>query len=341
MSIPGTAFAGRLRGRAGLVAAVALSLVAPLAVPAAAQTAPRTAETAAQQLRRMDAEIKALQRKVFPGGDGKFFSPEITAGATTAVPVGTPATSPVTDILARMDSLEAQLARLTAQVEEDHNRLGKLEAQLAALQATTSPAPAPASAAQSPTTSPAPATGATIAANTAAMTGIAPAPATSAPKPAPKPTAAPAAQPPADRVAAVRAIVKPQTADAGDDEYSYGFRLWEAKFYPEAQQQLLIFLDKYPRHSRISYGRNLLGRAYLDDGKPNTAATYFVQNYNADPAGARAPDSLLYLAVAMNQLKQTDKACVALAELAEKFPAVVSGRLSADHARIRAGIRCN
>ena len=80
------------------------------------------------------------------------------------------------------------------------------------------------------------------------------------------------AKPSPQRLAAVRAIPKPQTADAGDDEYSYGFRLWEAKFYPEAQQQLKLLIDKYPRYPRISYARNLLGRAYLDDGKPRDAA---------------------------------------------------------------------
>jgi hypothetical protein len=69
------------------------------------------------------------------------------------------------------------------------------------------------------------------------------------PKPA---TTTAAAAPPASRVAAVRAIEKPQTNDPADDEYSYGFRLWEAKFYPEARQQLKMFVDKYPRHSRVS-----------------------------------------------------------------------------------------
>ena len=33
-----------------------------------------------------------------------------------------------------------------------------------------------------------------------------------------------------ERLAAVQAIAKPQTDDAGDDEYSYGFRLWNAGF---------------------------------------------------------------------------------------------------------------
>jgi TolA-binding protein len=80
-----------------------------------------------------------------------------------------------------------------------------------------------------------------------------------------------AAGPSEERIAAVQQITKPQTGDEGDDEYTYGFRLWDAGFYPEAQQQLSRFVERYPEHWRISYGRNLLGRAYLDDGKPDDA----------------------------------------------------------------------
>ena len=41
-----------------------------------------TPVTAAAQddarLRRVEAEIRALQRAVFPGGDGRYFTPEVT-----------------------------------------------------------------------------------------------------------------------------------------------------------------------------------------------------------------------------------------------------------------------
>jgi TolA-binding protein len=141
-------------------------------------------------------------------------------------------------------------------------------------------------------------------------------------------------------VAAVRAIEKPKTNDAGDDEYTYGFRLWDAKFYPEAQQQLKMYIDRHPRHSKISYGRNLLGRAYLDDGKPREAATWFLQNYQADKTGARAADSLLLLAESMRQLKDTSRACIALAEFAETYPIEAAGRLKSQYDTTRNGVKC-
>ena len=141
--------------------------------------------------------------------------------------------------------------------------------------------------------------------------------------------------------AAVSAIEKPVSTDKGEDEYLYGYRLWEAKFFPEAVQQLKATTDKYPRHKRISHARNLLGRAWLDDGKPGTAAPVFLQNYQSDKAGDRAPDSLLYLAVAMTRLKETQRACVALAEFAEVYPQDATGRLATQHGAAKAAVKCN
>jgi TolA-binding protein len=160
----------------------------------------------------------------------------------------------------------------------------------------------------------------------------------SAPKPKPTPAAS---GPSAQRLAAVRAIAKPQTEDPGDDEYSYGFRLWEAKFYPEAQQQLKMMIDRYPRHAKVSYARNLLGRAFLDDGKARDAATWFLQNYNAGKTGDRASDSLLFLAESMRQLKDVNRSCIALSEFASNFPREAAGRLKAQYDATRSGVKCN
>jgi TolA-binding protein len=229
-------------------------------------------------------------------------------------------------MLTRMDGLEGQVAKLTAQVEEDRNRLEKMDARLAALEAGKSSGADPASSS---------ATGS----NTTAMTSTTSRPAaTATPKPAV--TVTKPADPSAKRLAAVRAVAKPDTGDAGDDEYSYGFRLWEAKFYPEAQQQLKLFLTKYPKHSRGSFARNLIGRSYLDEGNPREAASWFLQNYKANPKGDRAPDSVLMLAESMRQLKDTGRACVALDQFVREFPAEAAGRLKAQYLATKGGLKC-
>lgn len=325
-----------LRGRLPLVA-LALGLSGPLAVPFAAPImAQTTAKPATQvdpemRLRRIEAEIRAVQRKVFPEGVGKTFVPEITAGQTVTTPTGTPAAPAVTDLLARMDAVEAQVTRLTAQVEEGQNRAAKTEERLAKLELAAAP---PLGDTEVSSTAPATA----LSATPSAPKPVAAKPATIAPTTA-KPAAKPLT-PSATRLAGVQAIEKPVDGDAGSNEYMYGFRLWEAKFYPEAQQQLQIYVDRYPKHKLISHGRNLLGRSWLDDGKPGTAAQFFLQNYLADKKGARAPDSLLYLGVAMVKLKDTEKACGAFTELAATYPTEVAGRIKTQYDNARASVKC-
>lgn len=289
--------------RVSVCGVVAAGLVVTLMpAPAGAQDEAR--------LRRIEAELRALQREVFPGGDGRFFAPEVDRGQTQPQQqVGTPAGSALSDVLARLDAIESQLAGLTARGEENANQLAQLEARLDEALAN-----APAQAAAQPV-------------------GVIPAPAGQA--------SAPAAAPSPARVAAVQAIEKPSTGDAGDDEYSYGFRLWDAGFFPEARQQLALFLERYPNHARASFGRNLLGRAYLDDGQPREAATHFFENYQANKQGARAGDSLLYLSEAMIALGDTNRACIALAEFGETYPGLATGRLKEQYDRNRSRVRCS
>ncbi len=300
---------------------LAVFAVAATSLPAAAQDVDEA------RIRKIESEVRALQRTVFPGGAGRFFEPEISGSAaapSTTVPNSSTA---VTDILARLDALEAQLQGLTSQTEQNTNSLSLLTTRVAALETPASSAPI---AAQPIASAPAAILGAmTGGASTAAV----PAQSTQA-KAAPSgPTAA--------RLAAVQEIAKPQTDDPGDDEYSYGFRLWDAGFYPEAQQQLTLFVEKYPNHSRLSYGRNLLGRAYLDDGKAKEAAPWFLRNYQANKQAARAPDSLLFLAEAMIAQKDTSRACIALAEFGDTYPALASGRLADQYQSSLRKVKCN
>ena len=311
-----------------LYAVAALALSVPAMGPLWAQNSGETEV----RIRKVESEVAALQRAVFPGTDGRFF-PQVQSGQPASTQPGSAASAPSADMLARMDALEGQVARLTAQVEEDHNRMEKLDARLAVIETGTKPAVAAGPPNSSSTDS-----------NLAAM-GAAPkpVPAPAAVKPAVKPGAKPAtaSDAAAKRVAAVSAVPKPKTRDAGDDEYSYGFRLWEAKFFPESEQQLKMFLQKYPKHSRTSYARNLLGRNYLDDANAREAAGWFLQNYKLEPKGDRAPDSLLLLGEAMRQMGDSKRGCVALKQFAGTFPAEAAGRLKTQYDATSAGLKCN
>lgn len=68
---------------AGVAVAVAVVFTAP--VPALAQD-----EVSEARVRKIEAEVRALQRKVFPGGDTRFFEPEINTQQTRQTPPQTP-----------------------------------------------------------------------------------------------------------------------------------------------------------------------------------------------------------------------------------------------------------
>lgn len=294
----------------------AAAVLATTPIPALAQ------DDTEARLRKAEAEIRALQRTVFPGGDGRFFEPSISPNSGPSLKQNTPettalpSTTALTDVLARLDAMELQLQRLTAKSEENTNALAALNTRIAALEAAGAVRTVPTDDGD---------IGSATEGNLDAMTGSGEEQASAErADPEPQNTTGPSEE----RLAGVQAITKPQTDDPGDDEYSYGFRLWNAGYFPEARQQLASFIEDYPSHSRISYGRNLLGRAFLDDGLPEQAARWFLRNYQADRTARRAPDSLLYLAESMITMDDTRRACIALAEFGETYPAIATGRLT-------------
>ena len=269
---------------------------------------------------KLEKEMRAVQREVFPNGAGKFLEPEIQpADGAPKMPVSS--STAVADLLARVDALEGQLATLTGQVEQQGNSMRSVETRLKALETATLPQPASATF----DTPVAPVQTATAAA---------------AAKPAPKPAVSAASKPTAARTAAVAKVERPATGDAFDDGYNYGYRLWEAGFYPEAQVTLDETVKKYPKHQRLSFARNLLGRAWLDDKKPATAVKIFYDNYKNDPRGERASDSLFFLGSALTDLGKTAEACEAFGELAKAYPDAATGRLAARVTASRIRAKC-
>jgi TolA-binding protein len=259
---------------------------------------------------KLEKEMRAVQRQVFPNGAGKFIEPDIQSSTETSTTTSASTTATV-DLTARVDALEAQLATLTGQVELQGNNMRGLEDRLKAIETQL------------------------VARTASPVETIAPTPTPAATALAPKSKSAvisskpvSTAKPNPARVAAVAAVERPASGDAFEDGYNYGFRLWEAKFYPESQAILEEIVAKFPKHKRASYARNLLGRAWLDDKKPATAVKVFYENYKADPRGDRAPDSLLFLGSALTDLGKAAEACEAFGELTKAYPDAATGRLA-------------
>ncbi len=262
-----------------------------------------------KRVERLEKEMRAVQRSVFPGGSPTFFEGEIAPDNTPGERARSNA--PVIDLTARVDALETQLQTLTGQTEQNAFQLRELEKQFTAYKtemdkrfADPAAIATPANLGPAPTVRP-PAATATVAA-----------------APAKKPAATPkpaATTPNAARLALVKKVEIPATGNETKDAYDYGYRLWEAKLYPEAQVQLKQVVTKWPTSSQASFAQNLLGRAYLDEGKPSLAAVAFYNNYKDRPSGARAPHSLMYMGVALDKLGRKADACKAFRELEEVY----------------------
>ena len=287
---------------------------------------------------RLEREMRAVQRKVFPGGAGATVEPEITTPTIDNPDGGS--SSPVADLTQRVAALEAQVVTLTGQLEQLQYRVRQMEDAFTAYKRTTdarlkalednASAVAPATVAvetntvvEPPVTRPTPRP--TPPATTTASTTVTPKP------PAPTGT----------RAARLAAVERPSTGDPAEDGYVYGYRLWQAQLYPEARKALEEVVAKYPKHRRASFAQNLLGRAYLDAGAPSLAAVAFYQNYKTNPGGERAPDSLYYLAQALTQLKKPSaEICKVYAELIQLYGDKISEEMKAGVAEGRMRNKC-
>ena len=290
------------------------------AAVAAAIAAPAVAQDRAIEGRvgKLEAEMRAVQRKVFPGGAGRLVEPEVQPQAAPDTAAGVPATAPIADLTARVSTLERQLQTVTGDVEQVQFRLRQLDEQFQAYKRATD---ARLKAAEE---------------RPAAAAAPSPDPTETSAAPA-RPTTRPAAA--AEPVEAA-AVVRPSTGDAAEDAYMYGYRLWEAKQYAAAEKQLKEVVAKYPKSRRASYAQNLLGRTYLDGGKPSLASIAFYDNYKKFPDGERAPHSLYYLAQALQTLKKPADACKVYGELTDVYGSKIDARMKADIARGRAAAKC-
>ncbi len=326
---------GRMRTRTTMM--IASSLVMLAGVPAVPVAAAKEQPTVEVRVDKLEHEMRAVQRKVFPGGNGQYFTPDISPpDATADAGPGTPATSPAVDLDGRVNALESQLTTLTGQVETTQHRLQVLEDQFNAYKRTTD---ARLKALEDGRTG---GTDGGMAATEASPV------ATPRPTPAPvRPTATTSAATPATakvdpaRVKAIAAIEKPVTTDPADDIYVYGFRLWTAKFYPEAETQLKIVTTKYPTHRRASWAQNLIGRTYLDQGRYKDAAQAFYANYKEHPDGERTPDSIYYMAQALTKLNRPkEDICRTYGVLTSSYGTKLTAQMSADITKQRNDLKC-
>ncbi len=256
---------------------------------------------------KLESEMRAVQRKVFPGGDPKFFEPEIAAPvAAPPAAIGTPASQPLVDLSERVGQLEAQLRTLTGQVEANQFKLrqledaqtklrGDVEFRLTALEGGAAPGAAAAT------------------------------PGAAAIKPDPK-------APKTD----VQAL-PPATADAA---WKAGYAKVLAKDWPGTEMAMTDFIATYPKSTRIPQAQYWLGKSYAARDQHAQAAKAFLELYQTAPRSDRAADGLIGLAGAMNGLKKPKDACRVLGELESVYGPKLTPAQQADAKALRTKAKC-
>lgn len=228
----------------------------------------------------------------------------------------------------RLDAIERQLQQVVNQSEVSSHRVSQLEAAVSALRVEAE------SAKSVPDTKAGPVPPAIGAAETRK-------PAAGSPEPAAISVRTEEKAAPANTEGKEPVAVPAGPADPGEDAYSEGFHLWEQGRYDQAITALRAFISGFPRHPRVSFARNLIGRALLDKGEARAAAEALLANYRSDPKGARAADSLYYLGQSLMQLKQPSQACKAYAELEDVYGASIRPDLRSLLSKGKADARCS
>lgn len=135
------------------------------------------------------------------------------------------------------------------------------------------------------------------------------------------------------------AALPPAGADAADPkqlyETAYGYLL--QRDYGAAQAAFDDFLQRYPSDSLAGNAQYWLGESFFVRGQYKAAASAFLKGYQSYAQSAKAPDSLLKLAMSLDRLGQKDAACASYNELTTKFPRApqnVKSRAQAERQRV-------
>jgi len=109
------------------------------------------------------------------------------------------------------------------------------------------------------------------------------------------------------------------------EQYNFAFGLLRQANYDNAELALQEFVKRYPKEALASNARYWLGETYYVRAAYVQAAEVFLEGYQADPKGAKAPDSLLKLGMSLAGLDKKRDACAAFDKVVKDFPDAPAG----------------
>jgi tol-pal system protein YbgF len=268
------------------------------AAPVVAQDRAATLADIRQELSVLYVEVQKLRREQSTTG-----APQLTLPASA---------------LDRLDTLEAELARLTSKteelefridqiVEDGTNRLGDLEFRLVELEGGDL--------SQLGQTS-------TLGGSAGAGSGGGAAPGGGS-------STAPATPPPATQA--------PELAVAEQADFDAARALLDNGDAAGAVQAFAAYAETYPGSPLVPEAHFLRGEAEAAQGAWNRAARAYLDSFSGTPDGPMAPRALYRLGISLAQLDQRDEACLTLREVTLRYP---GGAPAIDANTARAELSC-
>lgn len=266
------------------------------AVPAAAQDRAQTLADIRQELTVLYVEMQKLKRELS------------TTGGVSSNLAGTNA-------LDRLNSMEAEVQRLTSATEtltnrvdsvvaDGTNRIGDLEFRLCELEANCDISKL----------------GESTTLGGGALPSVAP--------------AAPAAQAGGVQTATIEGgtidtgsiatgIVDANGAElavAERDDFDRAKAAYDQGDYQAAADRFQSFTDTYQGGPLTGLAHLMRGESLSRLGKNSSAARAYLESYSGTPDGPTAPTALLRLGLSLNGLGQAQEACITLGEVTARFP---------------------
>jgi tol-pal system protein YbgF len=113
------------------------------------------------------------------------------------------------------------------------------------------------------------------------------------------------------------ANVPPRTAR---EQYARAFSSLEKRNYEEAGAGFSEFLKANPNDPLADNARYWLGETYYARGDYARSAEIFLDGYEKNKTGPKAPDTLLKLGLSLSALDKKKEACASFRELSRAFP---------------------
>ncbi len=126
-------------------------------------------------------------------------------------------------------------------------------------------------------------------------------------------------------------------SQSATEAYDEAYNLLKEAKYQEAEQALQAFLNQYPNDKLAGNAQYWLGETYYVRANYEQAAIAFAKGYKNYKTSSKAPDNLLKLGLAMEQLDKKKEACTAFKNLGVTFenaPQTILNRAEKEMAKL-------